>query len=69
LIALLMLLHLVPANPWIILPILVLTCISTGGMILFFGAKKPASTRKFHFYLAAFTCIVLAGGWLLGVII
>src|SRR5437667_3851466 len=69
LIALLMLLHLVPANPWIILPILVLTCISAGGMILFFGAKKPASTRKFHFYLAAFTCIVLAGGWLLGVII
>src|SRR6266550_1747173 len=69
LIALLMLLHLVPANPWIILPTLVLTCISVAGMILFFGAKKPASTRKFHFYLAAFTCIVLAGGWLLGVII
>jgi 4-hydroxybenzoate polyprenyltransferase len=69
LIALLLLLHIVPANPWIIVPTLVLTCVSAAGMILFFGTKKPASTRKFHFYLAAFTCIVLAGGWLLGVII
>jgi 4-hydroxybenzoate polyprenyltransferase len=68
LIILLLLLHVVPANTWIIVPTLIVTCLAIGGMVLFFGARKPVSTRKFHFYLAAFTCIVLAGGWLIGVI-
>src|SRR5437588_318316 len=68
LIVLLLLLQIVPANTWIIVPTLIVTSLSVGGMVLFFGASKPVSTRKFHFYLAAFTCIVLAGGWLIGVI-
>ncbi len=68
LIALLSLLHTVPANPWIIVPTLLITCVAIGLMTLFFGAEKPLSTRKLHFYLAASTCIVLAGGWLIGVI-
>jgi 4-hydroxybenzoate polyprenyltransferase len=68
LIALLSLLRIVPANPWIMIPTLVVTCAAVGVMMLFFGAEKPVSTRKVHFYLAASTCIVLAGGWLIGVI-
>jgi 4-hydroxybenzoate polyprenyltransferase len=68
LIALLSLLHTIPANPWIIVPTLFITCLAIGAMILFFGPEKPLSTRKFHFYLAASTCIMLAGGWLIAVI-
>jgi 4-hydroxybenzoate polyprenyltransferase len=68
LIALLSLLRIVPANSWIMIPTLVITCVAIGVMMLFFGAEKPVATRKVHFYLAASTCIVLAGGWLIGVI-
>jgi len=59
----------VPANPWIIAPVLILTFLAILSMILFFGPEKDLKTRKTYFYLVTLTCIVLAGGWLIGVLI
>jgi len=59
----------VPANPWIITPMLILSYMAVVGMILFFGPKKALKTRKTYFYLVTLTCILLAGGWLIGVLI
>ena len=59
----------VPARPLIIVPVLIITGLAVGSMFLFFGPEKSVSTRKVHFYVAALTCIVLAGGWLIGVLV
>ncbi|HEU5200778.1 MAG TPA: UbiA family prenyltransferase, partial [Ktedonobacterales bacterium] len=59
--------RLVPAQPWIVWAVLLLTCIMLGVFMLFFGPKRPLRTRKLYFYLVARTSIVLAGGWLIGV--
>ncbi|HJT58609.1 MAG TPA: UbiA family prenyltransferase [Ktedonobacteraceae bacterium] len=69
LIGLLTVLRIVPASPWIIVAILILACLSIEARVLFFGPEKPVETRKLYFYLVALTCIVLAGGWLLGVLL
>jgi 4-hydroxybenzoate polyprenyltransferase len=61
--------RIVPAQTWVIVPVLIFTGLAVGAMFLFFGPEKPLRTRKVHFYVAALTCIVLAGGWLIGVII
>ena len=61
--------RIVPALPSIIVPILIFTSLSVGSMFLFFGPEKPVPTRKVHFYVAALTCMVLAGGWLIGVLV
>ena len=61
--------RIVPALPSIIVPILIFTSLSVGSMFLFFGPEKPVATRKVHFYVAALTCMVLAGGWLIGVLV
>jgi 4-hydroxybenzoate polyprenyltransferase len=59
----------VPANPWIITPVLILTFLAVASMIVFFGPEKDVKTRKTYFYLVTLTCILLAGGWLIGVVI
>ncbi len=59
----------VPALPQIVVPTFIITCLALGYMILFCGSAKPVSTRKVHFYVAALTAIMLAGGWLIGVLI
>ena len=59
----------VPANPWIIVPVLILTFLAIACMIFFFGPEKDLRTRKTYFYLVTLTCIVLTGGWLIGVLI
>jgi 4-hydroxybenzoate polyprenyltransferase len=59
----------VPANPWIIGPVLILTFLAIGSSIIFFGPEKDVKTRKTYFYLVTLTCIVMAGGWLIGVLI
>ncbi len=38
-------------------------------LLLFTGARKARTTRKLAFYLTTLTCLVLAGGWLIGVLI
>jgi 4-hydroxybenzoate polyprenyltransferase len=67
LIGILMVLRFVAAQPWIIVTMLILTCLAIEAMLLFFGPEKPTSSRKFYFYLVALTCILLAGGWFIGV--
>ncbi len=67
-IALLAVTRLVPVQFWIIVPTLILTCLAVGGMLVFFRPTQPVMARKVHFYIAALTCIVLAGGWLIGVV-
>jgi len=69
LIAILMATRIVPAQSWVIVPTLIFTCLAVGGMLLFFGPMQPPVTHKVHFYVAAVTCLVLAGGWLIGVIV
>ena len=59
----------VPANQWVIVSVLILTCLVVAVMLLFFGPDKPLKTRKIYFYLATLSCILLAGGWLVGVLI
>ena len=58
--------RLVPASTAIVLPTLVLSGVAVGAMLLFFGPKKPVATRKHYFYLVVLTCLLLAGGWLVG---
>ena len=59
----------VPANPWIVTPTLILTFLGAGSMIFFFGPGKALKTRKTYFYLVTLICLILAGGWLIGVLI
>jgi 4-hydroxybenzoate polyprenyltransferase len=59
----------VPANPWIVTSVLILTFLAIVVMMLFFGPKKALKTRKSYFYLVTLTCMLLAGGWLIGVFI
>jgi 4-hydroxybenzoate polyprenyltransferase len=61
--------RIVPARPLIIVLVLIFTGLAVGSMFLFFGPGKPVPTRKVHFYVTTLTCIVLAGGWLIGVLI
>lgn len=68
-IGILMITGMVLANPWIIIPVLVLACLLVVVMLLFFGPEKPIATRKTYFYLVTLTCMLLAGGWLIGVLI
>jgi 4-hydroxybenzoate polyprenyltransferase len=68
-IGMLMIAGIVPANPWIIVPVLILTCLAVVVMLRFFGPEKPVATRKTYFYLVTLTCLLLAGGWLIGVLI
>ena len=70
-IALLTALRLVAAQLWIIIPTLVLTLLACAAMLFFQQAGSATGTpamRKRYFYLVAFTCLVLAGGWFTGVI-
>ena len=53
----------VPAQLWVMVPILILTGLGLVTMLLFFGPEKPRQTRKVYFYLVALLCLVLAGGW------
>ncbi len=55
--------QLVPAQLWLMLPILVLTGLGLVSMLLFFGPEKPRRTRKVYFYLVVLLCLILTGGW------
>lgn len=59
--------QLVPAQIWIIVPVLILTFLGLAAMLLFSGPEKPKQTRRSYFYLVALTCLVLVGGWFVGV--
>lgn len=59
--------QLVPAQLWLMLPILVLTGLGLVIMLIFFGPQKPRRTRKVYFYLTALLSLLLAGGWFIAV--
>ena len=61
--------HIVAAQFWVIVPTLLLACFAVSMMILFSGPRKPVATRKPYFYLVVLTCLVLAGGWLIGALV
>ena len=63
LIGVLTIFQLVPAQRWLMLPILALTGLGLVIMLVFFGPEKPRRTRKVYFYLAALLSLLLAGGW------
>jgi 4-hydroxybenzoate polyprenyltransferase len=69
LIGILQITGLVPARSWIIVLTLILTCLAVETMVFFFGPERPVETRKSYFYLVAPTCILLAGGWIIGVLL
>lgn len=58
----------VPAQPVVLIPTLIITLLLLIGEVLFFGAAKPVVTRKLYFYLVICTCLILAGGWIIGVL-
>ena len=60
--------RLVPVHPWALVITLLFTCLTIEAMILFFGPEKSVESRKLYFYLVTLTCILLAGGWLIGVL-
>ncbi|HEV2582534.1 MAG TPA: UbiA family prenyltransferase [Ktedonobacteraceae bacterium] len=55
--------QLVPAQLWLMLPILVLTVLGLVSLLIFFGPARSRRTRKIYFYLVALLCLLLAGGW------
>ncbi len=57
------------AQPWIILSTLIITFLAVGGMFLFFSPMKTVQARKLYFYLVALICIILVGGWFIGVFV
>lgn len=69
LIAVLALTHTLPVQPIVLAVTLILTALSMLALLRFFGPSKPLKTRRLYFYLVTLTCIVLAGGWLLGVLL
>lgn len=67
LVALLTFSNIVPAQRNVIVGVLGYTTIALAAMFIFFGPQRPLQTRKPYFLLVALTCIILGGGWLLGV--
>ncbi len=67
LIAVLTIFQFVPAQLWLMIPILILTGLGLVLMPFFFGPTKPRQTRKAYFYLVALLSLVLVGGWFIAV--
>ena len=56
-------------QPLVLAVTLTLTGLLFAALLLWTGPGKPRETRKRYFYLVVLVCLVLAGGWLLGVLI
>src|SRR5215467_760835 len=69
LIAIFTVVRLVPANMLIIVPTLLFTCLAPVLAFWYFGPQKPARMRKAYFYSIVLICMILAGGWLIGVFV
>jgi 4-hydroxybenzoate polyprenyltransferase len=67
LITALTILRIVPAQPRILLPVLVLTGLGMVAMERLFGPTKPRASRTIYFYLVALLSLLLAGGWFVAV--
>lgn len=56
-------LSIVPAQPWMMIALLLITFMAIGTMTLFFGPRKPIATRQAYFYLVTSTCLIVGIGW------
>lgn len=56
-------------QPLVLAITLLLTALLLLAILLFTGASRPRQARKLYFYLVTLAGIVLAGGWLIGVLI
>ncbi|GAC1406339.1 MAG: hypothetical protein NVS4B12_14800 [Ktedonobacteraceae bacterium] len=61
--------HVVSAQIQLVLPTLVVTGLTTLTLLLFFRPSSVASNGKRYFYIVVSICIILAIGWLIGVLI
>ncbi len=62
------LIKILSVQPTILIGMLGVTALLLIAIAFFTGTNKPIKTRKIYFYLVTLTCIVLAGGWLIGVL-
>jgi 4-hydroxybenzoate polyprenyltransferase len=69
LIGILAMTHIVAANSWIVFPILIVACLVAVIVLLFFRPEKSIQMRKTYFYCVVLTCLGVAGGWIIGVIV
>ncbi|GAC1633658.1 MAG: hypothetical protein NVS4B11_35100 [Ktedonobacteraceae bacterium] len=61
--------HVIPAHTQLVLPTLVVTGVAALGLLLFFRPSSVVRAGKRYFYVVVLTCIILAVGWLIGVLI
>lgn len=61
--------HIVPAQTQLVLSALIVTGAVVLGLLLFFRPDSVVRTGKYYFYSIVSTCIILAIGWLIGVLI
>jgi len=59
----------VPVQGWVLIPTLLVTALAVVSLFLVLRDERSMRGRKLHFYISALTCIVLAAGWLIGVIV
>jgi 4-hydroxybenzoate polyprenyltransferase len=69
LIAILAITNLVSAQPWILLATLLFAYIATIYLFILFKPQKSKQVPKIYFYLVVFICLVLAGGWLVSLLV
>ena len=69
LISILTLIHTIPVQTQLVYPTLVVTGLAAISLLLFFRPNSVASIGKPYFYIVVLTCIMLATGWLIGVLI
>ncbi len=68
-VALLTITQQVRANPWIIWGCLIVTLLLELMLGVHFGPAQAATTRKTFFVLVVSVCLLLAGGWFIGVLL
>src|SRR6266487_462698 len=59
----------VPVQRWVLISTLLVTGLAVICLFLFSRDERSMRGRKLHFYMTALTCIALASGWLIGVIV
>ncbi len=69
LIGILTLTHVILAQTQLVLATLVITGLMTVVLLLFFHIESLIKAGKHYFYVVVLTCILLAAGWLIGVLI
>ncbi len=61
--------HAVPARIRILAPTTLILCALTATMLFFFRPSSPPTLRKRYFYLIVASCLMLAAGWLISILV